>query len=115
MIFGGDCHLKPVPLRRTLPHNNDNNNNNNGKQVASLSERASEAVRSALLITYTIVQNLTEEIRTEGLDALFAVSDPNGDKSQPLTVIATVVVSKRFLLSLFSLLLSIYKLAQRVL
>lgn len=41
--------------------------------MASLSERAREAVRSALLITHGIVQNLAEDIRVEGLDSLFAV------------------------------------------
>lgn len=42
-------------------------------KVASLSDRASEAVRTALLITHDVVQALTQEIRAEGLDALFSV------------------------------------------
>lgn len=42
-------------------------------QVASLSDRASEAMRTALLITHDVVQMLAQEIRTEGLDELFAV------------------------------------------
>ncbi|CAM9230133.1 unnamed protein product, partial [Sphacelaria rigidula] len=45
------------------------------EEVASLSERASEAVRSALLITHRIVQDLAEDIRAEGLDALFAATE----------------------------------------
>eukprot|EP00904_Undaria_pinnatifida_P001084 jgi/Undpi1/10977/HiC_scaffold_30.g13278.m1 len=45
------------------------------EEVASLSDRASEAVRTALLITHDVVQNLAQEIRTEGLDALFAVTE----------------------------------------
>lgn len=43
------------------------------RQVASLSDRASEAVRTALLITHDVVQMVALEIRAEGLDALFAV------------------------------------------
>ena len=42
-------------------------------KVASLSDRANEAVHTALLITHDIVQKLAEEIRAQGLDALFAV------------------------------------------
>lgn len=45
------------------------------EQVSSLSDRANEAVRTALLITHDVVQALAEEIRAEGLDALFAVTE----------------------------------------
>lgn len=38
-----------------------------------MSDRANEAVHTALLITHDVVQTLSQEIRTEGLDALFAV------------------------------------------
>lgn len=42
-----------------------------------MSDRASEAVRTALLITHDVVQQLADDIRAEGLDALFAVSIKN--------------------------------------
>ncbi|CAM9603702.1 unnamed protein product [Ectocarpus sp. 4 AP-2014] len=45
------------------------------EEVSSLSDRANEAVRTALLITHDVIQTLGDEIRTEALDALFAVTE----------------------------------------
>ncbi|CAB1104368.1 unnamed protein product [Ectocarpus sp. CCAP 1310/34] len=45
------------------------------EEVSSLSDRANEAVRTALLITHDVIQMLADEIRTEALDALFAVTE----------------------------------------
>lgn len=43
--------------------------------MSSLSDRANEAVRTALLITHDVIQALAGEIRAEGLDALFSVTE----------------------------------------
>ncbi|CAM9831328.1 unnamed protein product [Pylaiella littoralis] len=45
------------------------------EEVSSLSDRANEAVRTALLITHDVIQALAGEIRAEGLDALFSVTE----------------------------------------
>jgi DNA mismatch repair ATPase MutS len=48
------------------------------EDITSLSDRATESICSALVITHNLLQDVTSKIRDIGLEALFALADSVG-------------------------------------